>query len=107
MKGSLALGPYGQAPLSHGPPPPPETLGLRRFGPVADQEGLGSQCIQDEVQGSLWNDALQRNDSDAAIERFWRCACIEIWPFLWSVGVPGGSRRRPRDRWVPFHTVIL
>ena len=44
MKGSLALGPYEQAPLSHGRAPPPETLDppQSQFGPVADPKGLSS-----------------------------------------------------------------
>ena len=71
IKGSLAWGPCGQAPFSMGRSPPPETLGLPGFGPEADQKGLCSQCIQDKtVQGSLWNDPMQRKGSDAAIGRW-------------------------------------
>ena len=41
--------------------------------------------------------------SNTAIESFWRCLFVEIWPLLWSItvpiGVPGGprgSQERPR-----------
>ena len=73
-----------------------------------DQNSLRSRGIHDEpVQASPWGDALQRKDSDAAIESFWRCQLVETWSFLWSVGVPDkfqadhgrspGFQARPRD----------
>ena len=39
IKGSLVLGPYGQAPLSHGRPPLPQTLGLPRAAPWPIKKG--------------------------------------------------------------------
>ena len=79
IKGTLALGPYGQAPSSHGRPPLPETLGLPQLGSVAEQEGHRSPCIHGKpVHGSVWKDALQRKDLDAAIASFWLCKFEEI-----------------------------
>ena len=49
-----------------------------------------SSVREESVLGNFRNDAWQRKDSDAAIESFWRCKCMEICPFLWSVGVSGG-----------------
>ena len=34
------------------------------------------------TKGSPWADALQQAVSDAAIESFWRCKFVTIWPFL-------------------------
>ena len=93
---SLAQGAYGQVPFSHGRPPPCETLGLPRFSPVADQKELR---IHDKtVHGNLWDDALQRKDSDAAIESFWRCTVVEVVFVVRGVprGVPGASPGVPR-----------
>ena len=47
-----------------------------------------NRSLHKTVKGSLWVDALQRKDSDAAIESSWRSEFVEQWPFLWSVGVP-------------------
>ena len=33
--------------------------------------------------------------SNTAIESFWRCLFVEIWPFLWSICDPGGLRGVP------------
>ena len=61
---------------------------------MADQKGPRPLSIHDKtVEGEPWGDALQRKDSEAAIERFWRYKCVEIWLFVWSVG---GPRRVPR-----------
>ena len=43
------------------------------------QKGVRSHSIHDKtVQGSPWGDALQRKDSDATIESFWRRKLVEL-----------------------------
>ena len=84
--------------LLHGASGPPETLGPPRLGPVADQKGSvleARSAHYKTVRGSLWGDAWQRKDSDAAVESFWRWTFDEIWLLWRSVGVPRGSRGVP------------
>ena len=78
--------------------PPPEALGPPQAGPVADQTGLCPSHIHHKVvQGSLWDDALQRTDSEAAIESSWRCKFVEMAIFVvhWGLGVPVGPKSVP------------
>ena len=52
-----------------------------------------------KVFKGLWDHALQRKDSDAAIESFWRYTFGEICRFLLSMGVakaPQGSKGHPQ-----------
>ena len=79
----------------------PEHWGKSRAQSRCQGTKMGSVLVVDRiivyvVQRSLWNDALQRKDSDEAIESFWRCKFVEIWLFLWSAGGPRGVPMGPR-----------
>ena len=92
IKGSLARGPYGQAPFSQRYPPPPKTLGVSRLGPVADQKGLRSWLIEHKtVQGCLCGDAL--------VTIFYRFLsfCLSLGP---PPSPPGTSVRCARTQFV-------
>ena len=85
---------------------------LPLHGGPGDQKELRSHRIHDKmVQESHWADALDQQDSDEAIQSFWRCKLIEIGslcdlsevpresPFgPWKVpGVPSGVWGRLGD----------
>ena len=56
---------------------------------------FGGFAIKKTVRSSASRDGSPWAGSNTAIESFWRCIFVEIWPFLWSIGVPGGLRGGP------------
>ena len=77
----MRLGHYGpsiSAPLQ-GPPGPFETM--HYFRSIHEYMTKRPGGCPRHTSGGLrarWRDALQRKDSDAAIESFWRCKFVEV-----------------------------
>ena len=64
-------------------------------GPGGSFFDFGSLFMNKTVRSSPSGDGSQQAGSNAAIESFWRCIFVELLPFLWSIGVPGGPRGVP------------
>ena len=52
-------------------------------GPGGTFFDFGRLFIDKTVRSSRWGDGSQQAGSNTAIESFWRCKFVEIWPFLW------------------------